>query len=210
MELGGLVLGTSWSPPTVWRKLTYYKKILEETYRDIAFAEDVMLYDSSSFIVRRQKEKVSAINSVIDQLSFLPAFDRTSLWCGTLDAERRLVEFADVFTLYHELAHPLYGPAPEPQVAARKEKVRICRDLLLRGRMLRRYFRRVRRDARRFFRTLIQTLFMHQNDQSENDEFLVLDVFCQQPIYSRKNWSHGQTRNYSADRGDHRRSSYQK
>jgi hypothetical protein len=211
MELGGLVLGTSWSPPTVWRKLTYYKKFLEATYRDIAFAEDVMLYDSSSSVVRRQQEKASAITSIIDQLSVLQPSDRASLWRDTLDAERRLLEFGDAFSLYHELAHTFYSEVEEHQVTAWKEKVRLSRDLLLRGRMLRRFFRRIRRDIRRFFRTLIRMLFMHQNDQSGNDEFLVFALFYSPTIHLLQNWSrNGQTRNYSADRTDHRRSSYEK
>jgi hypothetical protein len=197
-----LIPGSSWSTPSILLfqcKVKYYNRALEATYQDIAYTQDTMLYDHSSSIVRRQLEKASALKTVVDYISSLQvAPNSAELLQNLLLAEHQLHDFADVFTLQHELGHLWYNSALTHDFTEKKKSTRIRRELLLRGRMLRRFFRRVVRDIRRFFRTLVRAIFKHMNDQSGNDEFMVRANFCRPSIHSPQNWSlHGQARNFS-------------
>jgi hypothetical protein len=171
-----LALTGTWQP--VRSKLDYWNRALEATYEDIAFTEHTLLYDRSSSIVQRQREKASALQTVIDQLSDLRSLPGAQ---GNQDilrqAELNLLEFADAFTLHHEFGH-YYFTAIEAKVwEPKKREIRLRRDHLTWGRMLRCYFRPVVRDIRRLFRTLVRTLLMHKNDPSE-----VMNCWCKEIV----------------------------
>lgn len=189
----------NWEP--IEQKLDYWTRALAATHADIAFTEEHLLFDRSSAVVQRQLEKAAAQQSLVEQLSDLRF---TVVTEGALEtiylAECKTYQYADAFTLHHEFGHfPLEGDGMANWEAKKKE-IRIRRDQLMWGRVLRRYFRSVLRDIRRHFRTIVRTLFMHMNDQSNDDELLVLATARQPVIPSTINWIlHGQTRPFSPD-----------
>lgn len=194
---GYYVSTRAWNP--IERKFDYWNRVLEATYADITYTERTLLYSQSSAVVMRQREKVLALKSVIDRLSELRCTPITQEVLDNLYlAELGLNQYADAFALEHEFGHFLFEAIDCCDWNYKKQHFRIRRDQLMRGRMLRRYFRRVLRDIRRLFRSLVRALFMHMNDQSKDDEFLVLVAICQPFIPSPPNWFfHGQKRNFS-------------
>jgi hypothetical protein len=192
---------SNWVTRLIRQKFDFYSRALEATYRDIEYTEYALLYDRSSSVVQRQLDKADALRSIVGYLTEMPFAPTKSVFSETLAlAERRLTDFSDVFSLEHEVAHllfPIIGWDSEvlPEI---KRTVLIRRDILSRGLVLRRFFRRITRDIRRQFRLLVRTLYMHMNDQSEEDESLVPVPVFQPIIHFHSNLiHHGQTRNFS-------------
>jgi len=156
------------------RKLDYWSRALQATYLDIAYTEGTLLYDRSSAVIQRQLAKATALQSIVDQLSDLPF---TALTEGALEkvylAERGFYQYTDAFTLYHEFAHYYFEGTDAVDAEFKKREIRIRRHQLMVGRIQSRYFKPIFRDIRRLFRSLVRNLFIHINDQSEEDEFLV-------------------------------------
>lgn len=184
------------------RKVRFYTVALAATHQDIVYTENTLFYDRSSDIVQRQMEKAATLRSIIDQLSALQKEPYIfELPQSILDAEQKLKSFNDVFSLHHEFAHlfsesfvQIYNPE------AKEASILVTLGFLMWGRMLRYFFRRVVRDIRQFFRSIVGILFMHMNDQTGDDEFLVRSAFRRPSIHSFKNWSsYGQGRNFGPD-----------
>ena len=188
-------------------EIDHFKSVLDATYRDIAYAENTLLYERSSNIVQRQLEKASAISSVLHRFMVLVEGPSDALYLKEL-ADHLLDKFSDVIPLTDDLSAGLHPSIQTYDLKVRKEKIRIYRDLLSRGRMLRLFFRRKVRDIRRIFRTLVRTLFKHMNDQSGTDEFWVKSITAHPFFSSLTRFRHGQTRNFSPHRAHYRQSGY--